>query len=188
MRLPGVASHKVTRFNVYKLHLFRNIWRNPSTCHFLATHTTTTARTTSRLISSNPVSVRDLISLNIFMVICISLLKYHLIWTSWRSWEQFRGFNLNNNSNSRAVGIATSYGLDGRGSIPSRGKKFLSTPHRPDRLWGLRSFLSNGCQGDLSPGVKRPGREADHSHVVPRSRVVGLYLHLPICLHGIVLD
>jgi hypothetical protein len=31
----------------------------------------------------------------------------------------------------------------------------------------------------LSLGVKRPGREADHSHIVPRSKCVELYLHSP---------
>jgi hypothetical protein len=41
-----------------------------------------------------------------------------------------------------------SYGQDDRISIPGTGKRFLSSPQRPDRLWG--------------PGVKRSGREADH--------------------------
>jgi hypothetical protein len=36
------------------------------------------------------------------------------------------------------------YRLDGRGSIPVRGKKFLSSPQRPDRLWGPPSLLSDG--------------------------------------------
>jgi hypothetical protein len=47
--------------------------------------------------------------------------------------------------------------LNGRGSIPGRGKRFFSTPQSPDRL------ISNGYRGALSPGVKRHGREADHS-------------------------
>jgi hypothetical protein len=40
--------------------------------------------------------------------------------------------------------------------------KFFSSPPRPERLWGPPSLLSNGYQG-LSLGIKRPGREADHS-------------------------
>jgi hypothetical protein len=36
----------------------------------------------------------------------------------------------------------------------------------------------------LSPGVKL----TIHLHLVPRSRMVGLYLHCPICLHAIVLN
>jgi hypothetical protein len=44
--------------------------------------------------------------------------------------------------------------------------------------------------GALSLGVKRAGHEADHS---PPSRsevkeCVELYLHSPICLHGVVLS
>jgi hypothetical protein len=56
-----------------------------------------------------------------------------------------------------SVRIAMGWGLDGRGSIPDRGKKFFATPQRPDRLWGL--FFPIQCV----PGVKRQGREADHS-------------------------
>jgi hypothetical protein len=37
--------------------------------------------------------------------------------------------------------------------------------------------------------VKRPEREADHSpHLVPMSRMVELYHHSPIGLHGMVLN
>jgi hypothetical protein len=61
------------------------------------------------------------------------------------------------------VGIATGYGLDGQGSITSRGKICFCTPQRPDRVWGSPSHLSNGYHGLFSPGVKRPGREAAHS-------------------------
>jgi hypothetical protein len=44
--------------------------------------------------------------------------------------------------------------------------------------------------GALCPGVKRPGREADHS---PRTgadvkKNVGLYIHCPIHLHVVVLN
>jgi hypothetical protein len=63
-------------------------------------------------------------------------------------------------SRDSSVGtIATSYGLDGRGSIPGRGMQFITTPYRPDQPLGLpiQWILS-----DLSPGVKRPEREADH--------------------------
>jgi hypothetical protein len=42
--------------------------------------------------------------------------------------------------------------------------------------------------GTLSPGVKRPGRESDHPHLVPRSRMMALYLHSPLRLHGVVLN
>jgi hypothetical protein len=50
-----------------------------------------------------------------------------------------------------------SYGLDGRGSIPGRAKKFFlySTA---SRLWGPFSLLCN-----VYRVLKRPGREVDRS-------------------------
>jgi hypothetical protein len=53
-------------------------------------------------------------------------------------------------------------GLDGRCSILSKGKGFLCTPQRLDRLWGHSNSLSNVYRGP-SPGVKRQGREGDYS-------------------------
>jgi hypothetical protein len=55
-----------------------------------------------------------------------------------------------------SIGITPCYELDDRGSIPGRCRRFISTPPRQDRpsvQW---------VPGDLSPGVKRMGREADH--------------------------
>jgi hypothetical protein len=90
-----------------------------------------------------------------------------------------------------AVGIATGYGLDDREvkvGVPVESRIF-SSPHRPDQLWGPPNLLSNGYSGGgaLSPGVKRPGHEADHSP--PTSAEVenlDLYNHSPIHLHGII--
>jgi hypothetical protein len=64
-----------------------------------------------------------------------------------------------------AVGTATRYGLDGRGIgvWVQVGSKILSSPRRPDRLWGPPSLLSNWYRGLLPRGVKRPRRKADHS-------------------------
>jgi hypothetical protein len=67
--------------------------------------------------------------------------------------------------NSVVVGIATGYWLDDRGfGVPSSGrdKNFLfSTSSRP----ALESTQPpiQWVPGALSPGVKRPGHEADHS-------------------------
>jgi hypothetical protein len=58
------------------------------------------------------------------------------------------------------VGIAAGYRLGSRGvgvRIPV-GIRFSSSPHRPHQLWGPPSLICN-----VSPGVKRMGREVDHS-------------------------
>jgi hypothetical protein len=69
-------------------------------------------------------------------------------------------------SRDRTVGIATAYGLDDRGvgvrdSVVSR---IFSSPPGPDRLGSgdhPASYLTG--TGAIYPGVKRPGRDADHS-------------------------
>jgi hypothetical protein len=66
---------------------------------------------------------------------------------------------------AHSVGIATGYRMDDRGvgvRVPL-GPRIFSSPRCPDRLWGPPNLLSNGYRGALSPGVKRPGCEADHS-------------------------
>jgi hypothetical protein len=67
-----------------------------------------------------------------------------------------------------AVGIATSYCLDDRGigfRVPVVSKIFTSSC-RANRLWGSPNFQS--------PGVKRPGPDADtHLRLMPRSRKLG---------------
>jgi hypothetical protein len=70
-------------------------------------------------------------------------------------------------SRDSVVGIATSYGQDDRGvgvRVPV-GSRIFCSPHRPDRLWTSPNFLFNGYRGLFrrGGGVKRPGREADHS-------------------------
>jgi hypothetical protein len=56
------------------------------------------------------------------------------------------------------------YLLDGRGSIPGRGKIFLTSLRRVQTGSGAypASYLMD-TQGIFSPGVKRPGNESDHS-------------------------
>jgi hypothetical protein len=53
------------------------------------------------------------------------------------------------------------YGLDCRGSIPGRGKTFFCIAYRP--ALGLNEPPIYWGLGVISPGVKRPGSEADHS-------------------------
>jgi hypothetical protein len=44
------------------------------------------------------------------------------------------------------------------------GARFFCPPRNSNRFWGPPSFLSNGYRRIFSPGIKLPGREADHSH------------------------
>jgi hypothetical protein len=77
-----------------------------------------------------------------------------------------------------SVSIATGYGLDGRVSIPSRSKIFLfSTESRP--ALGTTHSLIQWVPGALPQVVKKTGRGVKltaHLHLVPRSRMVELYL------------
>jgi hypothetical protein len=64
-------------------------------------------------------------------------------------------------SRDSEVGIATGYGLDDRevGVRVPVGSGVFSSPRCPDWLWGPIQWVP----GAVSPGVKRPGREANHS-------------------------
>jgi hypothetical protein len=76
-----------------------------------------------------------------------------------------------------AAGIATGYGPDdwGVGVRVSVGSRTLSSPRRPDRLWGPTSFLYNGYRGLSGQGVK----VTTHLQLVPRSRKCGSIFPLP---------
>jgi hypothetical protein len=63
------------------------------------------------------------------------------------------------------AGIATDYGMDDRG-VEVRapvGLRIFTSPSRPNRLWGPHNLLFNGYRGLFRRGLKRAGREADHS-------------------------
>jgi hypothetical protein len=70
-------------------------------------------------------------------------------------------------SRDSTVGISTGYRLDERrvGVPDPVGSKIFSSPRDPNRFRGPTSRLSNGYWGQFpwGWGVKRPGREADHS-------------------------
>jgi hypothetical protein len=93
-------------------------------------------------------------------------------------------------SRDSVVGIATSYGLDDRGvgvRVPV-GSKIFSSPDRPDRLRSTQPPIQ-WVAGVVFPGVKRPGREVDHS--LPTSAEVKkmwIYTSIPIRLYGVVLN
>jgi hypothetical protein len=80
------------------------------------------------------------------------------------------------------------YGLDGRGSVPDRGKIFLLfiasrpalKPTQTPKQW---------VQGALSSRVKQQEvKMKSHLHIVLRSRMVELYLHSSTRLHGVMLN
>jgi hypothetical protein len=82
-----------------------------------------------------------------------------------------------------SVGIALGYGLDDRGSrvrYPAGAGNFLFTT-APRTALGLTQPPIQWIPGALSLGIKRPGRETDHSP--PSSaevkECVELYLHSP---------
>jgi hypothetical protein len=64
-----------------------------------------------------------------------------------------------------AVGIATGYGLEGRGSIPARGKRFS-----PLQSGSESHLVLSNWYGGSFPGVKLT------SQLLPKSRRVELYL------------
>jgi hypothetical protein len=73
--------------------------------------------------------------------------------------------SIHEGSRDIVVGIATGYGLDDRevGVRVPVGSIIFSSPRCPYWFWGSPSLLYNGYRWTLSPGIKRPGREADYS-------------------------
>jgi hypothetical protein len=80
----------------------------------------------------------------------------------------------------------TGYGLDGRVSIPGRGKRLFFSPVsklalRPTQL-PIQQVLGAASQAQSSQGVKL----ITLLHLVPKTRKVKLYVHSPICLHAVI--
>jgi hypothetical protein len=76
--------------------------------------------------------------------------------------------------------MATGWKIGCQGSIPGGVADFslLLGPTQPPNQWVL---------GAIFPGVKRPEREADHSHLSARSRMRGAVPPPTVHLHGMVL-
>jgi hypothetical protein len=80
------------------------------------------------------------------------------------------------------------YGLDGRGSISGKGKTF-SVLHSFQTGSGRTQPPIQWVPWALSPGVKRPEREADHSAPSITEVKNGVTISpLPTRLHGMVLN
>jgi hypothetical protein len=81
---------------------------------------------------------------------------------------------------SSGFGMATGYKLGGRGAgVPVKAGFFIS-PERADMFWGASSLLSN-WYWELIPRnwSGRDVKLTTHFYLVPRSRMVQLYLHSP---------
>jgi hypothetical protein len=65
-------------------------------------------------------------------------------------------------SRDSSDGIATSYGLDSRGSIPGSGNRFSILHNVQTGSEAHPASYPVGIAGCFS-GIKRPGRESDHS-------------------------
>jgi hypothetical protein len=95
-------------------------------------------------------------------------------------------------SHDSSVGIALGYELDDRGSrVPfAVGAGNFSLNHRVQNGLGPTQPLIQWVPGAISLGVKRPGREADHSP--PSSAEIkhawSYTSTPPIRLHGVVLS
>jgi hypothetical protein len=102
----------------------------------------------------------------------------------------WRGYVTGRSNKYCSVGIATSYGLYNRGvgvRVPVWSKK-LSSPDRRHRLRSTQPPIQ-WVPGAIFTGIKRPGREVDHSP--PSSAEVKkmwIYTSTPIRLHGVVLN
>jgi len=64
---------------------------------------------------------------------------------------------------------------------PARGRIFFLSPKLSDRPWSQLSTLFDGYWRSF-PVIKRPGLEADHSHLVLRLRMGGAPPLLPVQL------
>jgi hypothetical protein len=95
-------------------------------------------------------------------------------------WQIYQNCNL--------LATAWTIGVLGFDSRRGLGIFLLSTPSRP--ALGPTNPPIQWVLGALSPGIKRPGHEADHSS--PSSAEVkewlALYFHPPVRLHSVVLS
>jgi len=76
--------------------------------------------------------------------------------------------------------LATGW-TDDQGSIFVRGGNFISSPQRPDRLWGPPSILYSAYRELFPSGQSGRGMGLNtHLHLMPRLRIRGAIPPLPI--------
>jgi hypothetical protein len=117
-----------------------------------------------------------------FLWACMHTFFFNLT-LSGRTKQQKRTFTYNYYFYYSSVGVSK-----GRGSIPCRGKiLFLYSAASRSTLWPTLHPIQ--CVPvALSPEVKWPRREADHSQPVQRLKILVLYFRSPIRLHGVALN
>jgi hypothetical protein len=89
----------------------------------------------------------------------------------------------------RCHGIATGYGVDGRGvgvRVPV-GARFFFSPRRPGRFWSPNSLLSSGY-GGLLPRGKAEGTSACPLTSNQRRGQEYVYINYSTRLHGVALN
>jgi hypothetical protein len=125
-------------------------------------------------------------NVNNFLRFCGSKYLMRILFLFWRPYSDRLGRTLINpvlvNSSSRdsSVGIATDWGLDDRavGVRVPVGSRIFSTSSGP--VLGPTQLPIQWVPWALSPGVKRPGLEADHSPPTsPELKKTWIYIHCP---------
>lgn len=86
------------------------------------------------------------------------------------------------------VGIETKCELDCQGSIPRRGKNSLFSPQSSGRAWIHPAFHPLGTVGFFLIYGSRSVNLATQFHIIPKSRMMNLYIHSLIRLHGALLN
>jgi hypothetical protein len=85
----------------------------------------------------------------------------------------------------KGLGIATGWTAGVRNPA---GARFFSFPQRQTGSGAHPASYQVGTRG-IPPRVKRPGvKLISHLHIVPRSRMVKINLHVRICSHGVVIN
>jgi hypothetical protein len=93
-------------------------------------------------------------------------------------------------SRDSSVNIVLGYWLDYWGSIPVTDNRFFSFLHKVETSSGAKISSYRMDIGGSFPRGKSDGavKLTTHLHLSPRSRIVELYLHFHISLHGLVLN
>jgi hypothetical protein len=91
-------------------------------------------------------------------------------------------------SRGSSVGTAMSYGLHGRGSIPGRARHFSQFHDVQIASEAHPASCPLDTEGSFLGGKATGMKVTTHLHLVLRSRIVELYLHSLIRLHGVVLN